>query len=229
MSNSFSSFIDTTGIDSRIYTRPALYGTAITAFFTALAQVFGWDFSTLELFAVWTSFICTFLCVFQSRWNYPVGIVSTTLLAVMFYQSNLLGSAILNVYLIPTLVYGWFVWGKDSETRKVEHVRLKDVPVYILVTGAVYLGAKYLITKFGGTLGALDAWLLVGSIFAQFLLDRKRIETWIVWIAVNVVSIYVYFNAGLYLVGLQFVAFLLNAVWGYYEWNRTMNSANRSE
>ena len=225
MSNGFAAIAAATGIkDRQMYTIPLVYGTSITAFFVLLANIFKWDFSTLEMFAVWTSFICTFLCVFQSRWNYPVGVVSTTLLAVMFYQSNLLGSAILNVYLIPTLIYGWFVWGKDSETRKVAHVSVKDVPTYLAVTAVVYLGAKYLINDFGGTLGTLDAWLLVGSIFAQFLLDRKRIETWVVWIAVNVVSIYVYFNAGLYLVGLQFIAFLLNAVWGYYEWNRTMKT-----
>ena len=88
-------------------------------------------------------------------------------------------------------------------------------------------GAKYLIEHFGGNLGTLDAGLLVGSVFAQFLLDRKRIETWFVWIAVNVVSIYVYFDSGLYLLGLQFIAFLINAVWGYMEWKRTMMEDQR--
>ena len=210
------------------YLIPVIGGTAITAFFYAIAAIFKWPFSTPELLAVWTSFICTFLCVYQSRWNYPVGIASTALLSYVFYQSNLLGSAALNIYLIPTLVYGWFIWGKDQTTRPVGKVRQKDLPAYLLVTAAVYLGAKYVIEKLGGTLGTLDAWLLVGSVFAQFLLDRKRIETWFVWIAVNIVSIYVYFDSGLYLLGLQFIAFLINAFWGFYEWNKTM-AANQAE
>lgn len=229
MSNSFNgitSLLDVKG--NARYAIPVVGGTAITAFFYAIAGVFNWPFSTPELLAVWTSFICTFLCVYQSRWNYPVGIASTSLLAYVFYQSDLLGSAALNLYLIPTLVYGWFIWGKDKTTRPVGKVKQSDLPIYLSVTAVVYLGAKYLIEHFGGNLGTLDAWLLVGSVFAQFLLDRKRIETWFVWIAVNVVSIYVYFNSELYLLGLQFVAFLINAVWGFHEWNKTMKADQKT-
>lgn len=68
----------------------------------------------------------------------------------------------------------------------------------------------------------LDGWLLVGTVLAQFLLDRKKIETWIVWVLVNVVSVYVYFNAGLYLLAAQFVLFLINAIVAWFQWRKSM-------
>jgi len=184
----------------------------------------GWitEVNYLELFAVFTSFSCTYLCVLESRWNYPVGIVSTAALALLFYQSSLLGSMAQNLYLIPTLMYGWYIWGNDQNTKPVEHVKLKTLPIYALVSAAIYAAILYTITKLGGEMAALDSVILVGSILAQFLLDRKKIETWIVWAVVNVIAIYTYYNAGLYFVTFQFIFFLANTIYGWYMWNRSM-------
>jgi nicotinamide mononucleotide transporter len=195
----------------------------VTAFLNIVVILFGWPQpGIIEQGAVFTSFMCTWLCVKQSRWNYPVGVISTILLAIVFLDQKLLGSAALNIYLIPTLIYGWFIWGKDEETKTVTRLDIsRAFPVYILVAGIVYGGAVFIIEKLGGELAGLDAMILFGSILAQFLLDRKKLETWFVWMIVNVISIYVYFNAGLYLLTLQFVYFLFNAILGYNKWKST--------
>lgn len=186
----------------------------------------GWitEINYLELAAVFTSFSCTYLCVVESRWNYPVGILSTALLAILFYQSNLLGSMAQNLYLIPTLMYGWFIWGQDNTTKPVEHVKAKHLPIYALVSGAIYAIILYTINRLGGEMATLDGIILVGSILAQFLLDRKKIETWFVWAVVNVIAIYTYFNAELYFVTFQFLFFLMNTAYGYFMWNRSMKN-----
>lgn len=199
-------------------------GSAITAALVGIAHTFNWQFSLVEMLAVWTSFICTLLCVYQSRWNYPVGIVSTALLSYSFFGAELYGSMALNLYLIPTLIYGWYVWGPDSDTRPVQSVQIQDIWKYVVATGIVFIGAVTLIKHFGGTLPAWDATILVGSVLAQFLLDRKKIETWAVWAAVNIVSIWLYFNSGLYLLGMQFVLFLGNTIYGYISWRKTLVS-----
>jgi len=175
-----------------------------------------------EILATLTSYICTYLCVVQSRWNYPVGIISTALLSVVFWQSSLYGSMALNIYLIPTLVYGYFVWNRDDDTKPVQHVKPLDLLGYLFWTAIAGFGAYKVVEYFGGTLALLDTSLMVGSIFAQFLLDRKKIETWFVWALVNIVSIYVYFNAGLYLLTFQFVVFLANTIYGYCKWRQTL-------
>lgn len=201
----------------------------LTMFSLILAHNMGWttfgENNLWEVAATFASFSCTYMCVMQTRWNYPMAVVSVMLLAYVFWQADLLASAILNVYLLPTVIIGYFMWGKDSNTKSVEHVRWNILPVYALFTVGAYLGAWGIVHYFGGELAALDSWLLIGSIFAQFLLDRKKIETWMVWISVNIVSIYVYFESGLYLLAIQFFFFLLNAVFGYYKWWRSMYAA----
>ncbi|TXG78541.1 nicotinamide mononucleotide transporter PnuC [Candidatus Dojkabacteria bacterium] len=200
-----------------------IIATVITAGLTIATQIFTeLPINYFELFAVFFSFACTWLCTRQVRFNYVFGVISTILLSITFWQANLLGSMALNLYLIPTVIYGWFIWGADSHPKPVEHVKLKTIPLYAIFTGLTWLGALGLIKFFGGEMAMLDGWLLVGSVFAQFLLDRKKIETWIIWISVNIVSVYVYFEAGLYLLAAQFALFLINAFIGYYQWNKTV-------
>jgi nicotinamide mononucleotide transporter len=128
----------------------------------------------------------------------------------------------LNVYLVPTLIYGWFIWGKDENTKPVEFVSWKMWPVYLGVTALTYLILYAITTKMNATLAYMDSFLLVGSILAQWLMDRKKIENWLIWTIVNVVSIYTYWEAGLVVLAIQFIFFLLNAFWGLYEWRRSM-------
>lgn len=176
-----------------------------------------------ETASVFFSFACTWLCTRQVRFNYVLAVISTSLLVITFWQSNLYGSMALNIYLIPTVIYGWFIWGKDTNPKPVEHVKPKNMILYVLFTALTWGGAFYIITAFGGKMVALDGWLLVGTVLAQFLLDRKKIETWIVWVLVNIVSIYVYFESGLYLLAAQFVLFLVNAIYAYFQWNKSIN------
>lgn len=172
--------------------------TGITGMLIVLTKMFTDDpLNWIETASVFFSFACTWLCTRQVRFNYVLGVISTTLLSITFWQAGLLGSMALNIYLIPTVIIGWFMWGKDSNPMPVQHVKLKKLPLYIGFTVVTWAGALAIINYFGGQMAALDGWLLVGTVLAQFFLDRKKIETWLVWIAVNVVSVYVYFEAGL--------------------------------
>jgi nicotinamide mononucleotide transporter len=129
---------------------------------------------------------------------------------------------ILNAYLTPTLIYGWIRWRADVRTRPVTRVALRWIPVYVLVTGTAFAGAVYFVTLAGGTFAVADSIILVGTILAQFLMDNKKIESWVVWIIVNLLAIWAYFGAGLAIAGLQYVFFLGNAVWALTVWRRSM-------
>lgn len=212
----------------KIFAESLGVGILFTVLSLVVADQMGWmsilKADPIEVFAAFTSYSCTYMCVMQSRWNYPMAVLSTTALAYVFWSSGLLASAALNLYLIPTVIYGYFIWGRDEDTRPVEHVKIKALYQYAFWTIVAYLGAWGLVTLLGGNFAPADSFLLVGSIFAQFLLDRKKIETWFIWIAVNIVSIYIYFESGLYLLAFQFVYFLANAVFGYYQWKKGINT-----
>lgn len=195
---------------------------------TALSYVVGiachWipGLNWLEVFAVFTSYSCTYLCVKERRINYPIGAVSSIAYAILFLQAGLVASAVLNAYLVPTLVYGWIRWRRDVNTRPVTHVQWKWVPVYLLIAIAGYSGAALLSTAVGGSMAWTDSLILAGSILAQFLLDNKKIENWIVWAVVNLFAIYTYWTIGLPLVAFQYVFFLANTAYGYVAWHKSL-------
>lgn len=171
---------------------------------------------------MFTSYCCTWLCIRQRRLNYPIGALSTAAYSVLFWKQGLVASAALNAYLTPSLLYGWVRWRADSQTRPVSHVAVRWLPVYIGATGAAYVGAVVIADALGGTFAAADSVILVGSILAQFLLDNKKVENWIVWFAVNIVAIWLYLTSGLAIAGLQYVLFLGTAVIGLHQWTRAL-------
>lgn len=200
---------------------------AVAAVLTTLSIIVGYtsgwvtDLNFLEILAVLTSYSCTYLFVVQTRACYIIGVITTILYTILFYQWNLLGSAVVNAYLSFQLLYGWFRWGRDDQTRPVTFIDWKWWPVYLIVSSATYLGAAGIISWFGGTYAPWDAGIMFGTILAQFLLDNKKLETWLIWAIVNVAAITLYSTQGLYLVAFQYVFFLLNTIYGYYSWNRT--------
>lgn len=222
-----SRFFDNRTTSSRLDLIDSIWiGVALTALSYIVGRLANWGgvgINWLEIFAVATSYTCTYLCVKERRINYPIGAASTAAYTILFLQSHLYASAVLNAYLTPALIYGWFRWRQDRETRPVRHVQLKWIPAYVLVTAAAYYLAAEISTALGGTLAWTDSAILAGSILAQFLLDNKKLENWYVWLVVDGIAIYEYFHTGLYLVGFQYAFFFLNTLYGLYVWGRSMH------
>ena len=197
--------------------------TVLTAFSYLVGLQMDWiaEVSWLEAFAVFTSYACTFLCVVERRINYPIGAISTLAYCVLFYQFDLLASMAINAFLVVYLLYGWFRWRSDSNARPVTFMTIPQWAIHIAVAAVGYGIIVALATYFGGTLAWTDSFILAGTVLAQFMLDNKKQETWIIWALVNVLAIYTYFNVGLALVGFQYIFFLMNTVYGWVMWNKS--------
>ena len=203
---------------------------------TALSYVVGlqagWitELNWLEVFAVFTSYSCTWLCTRQSRWNYPVGVVTTAAYSLLFWQWGMTALAIFNIYLVVSLAYGWFRWGADTKTRRVTRIPKVWYTAYGVVGLAIlalFLYANQLFNPTGITeLNPIDVGLAVASGVAQLMLDNKKLENWTVWALINIVSIPFFMYSGLTLVAFQYVFFLANTVIGHVQWKRTMETAN---
>lgn len=198
-------------------------GVVLTALSFAVGLGAGWitSLNWLEVFAVFTSYAATFLCVVERRANYPFGAVSTAAYCVLFYQYGLLASMAINGFLAVYLVYGWVRWKTDTDTRPVTRMSLPGWAVSIAVAGLGYGIVVALASALGGALAWSDSVILAGTILAQFMLDNKKLENWAIWAVVNVFAIYTYFTAGLALAGFQYVFFLLNTAYGFYMWKQS--------
>jgi nicotinamide mononucleotide transporter len=208
-----------------------IIGVVLTALSYGVGLGAGWitSLSLLEAFAVFTSYVCTFLCVMERRINYPIGAISTTAYCILFYQYGLLASMAINAFLAVYLAYGWIRWRGDADTRPVTRMTGLNWLTHIAVAGAGYLVIVGLATAFGGTLAWTDSVIFAGTVLAQFMLDNKKLENWIIWALVNVFAIYTYATAGLALVAFQYIFFLLNTGYGFYTWKRAKNDYLRSE
>lgn len=204
-----------------------IQGTVIGVVLTGLSYLIGLQFnwidavSYLEAFAVFTSYVCTFLCVVERRINYPIGAVSTAAYCLLFYQFGLYASMAINAFLAVYLVYGWYRWRSDDNTRPVTTMNLAQWVVYIVVAGIGYLIVALIASSLGGALAWTDSFILAGTILAQFMLDNKKLENWGVWALVNIFAIYTYFHAGLALAGFQYIFFLANTVYGFVMWRKS--------
>lgn len=188
----------------------------------------GWitELNWLEVFAVFTSYSCTWLCTRQSRWNYPIGVVTTAAYSLLFWQWAMPALAIFNLYLVFSLVYGWFRWGSDSNTRPVTRIEPKWYAGYGLVGLAIlglFLAVNALVNPTGiSALNPIDVGLAVASGIAQLMLDNKKLENWSLWATINVVSIPFFLYSGLALVAFQYLFFLGNTVIGHVQWKKSM-------
>lgn len=188
-----------------------------------------YTFSWLEITAVALNYGATYLSIKRRRFFYLIGIVASAMYAVVYGQVGLLASAVLSMYLTLSLVYGWLRWGKDTKSRPIHHISLKWVPAYIAATLVFWFGAFLIVRALGGELPFWDAWILVLTILAQFMLDNKVIETWFVWVAVNIFGFFVYANYELWFATVQQVLFGLANVWGYLAWRKAMRAENLSD
>lgn len=202
-----------------------VFGTGLTALTYVIGFGAGWadihNPNWLEFFAVWTSYICTLLCVYQSRWNYPIGAVSTIISAILFYQIDLPAVGLFNILLSINLIYGWFRWRNDDDTRPVGEPSMTWWIGYAGIAAATYVLVTVVNSHYGYSQTWLDITTAVVYAVAQAMLDNKHKTSWVVFFILNVLSIYLFFKQGLYFVALQYVAFLLNTLYGYYEWNKS--------
>lgn len=181
--------------------------------------------STLEIFATIFTVLCVILAVKRSTLQYPIGIIGTILYFFVFYNVQLYASAGLQIFFLFVQIYGWWYWLKGDKGKKPKIMNMDGSWItWGCIIGIIFIFSGNLLNTFtNANMARLDSMIFGFSIFAQFLLDRKKIETWFVWAVVNVISIFVYFNQGLMLTGWLYTFLLINTIWGYFEWKKHLN------
>jgi len=180
--------------------------------------------SPVEAVAAALGLACVLLYVRQNLWCWPVGLAQVTLYAWVFFDARLYSDAGLQVVWIVLQLYGWLHWlnggpaGRDSlPVGRIGRVAAAACTVLVL---ALTAGLGTLTSLFGAALPYADAFATAMSLVAQFLIGRKILESWLVWIAVDVVSIAIYLDRALYVTAGLYVVFLGLAVRGYLVWRR---------
>lgn len=216
----------------------------LLVFFAAnLYLYFAWNDTLLGLISSLAGMLCVVLVAKGKISNYFFGIVQTSSYAYISYGYGLYGEVMLNaLFYLPVQFIGLFLWSKHKVDKsaageEIAVLRLsKSGWAKTIVVSAVGIAAYAVgLNVIGGKAVGLDSATTVLSIVAQILMLRRFAEQWILWIAVNVLSIvmwaYVLATQGGndYTVLVMWTAFLINSVYGYVNWVKLGNAqAERS-
>jgi nicotinamide mononucleotide transporter len=185
--------------------------------------------SLLELFAAIVGAVSVWLSVRQNILSWPTAIVNVILYVVVFYQAKLYADMGLQVVYAVLSIYGWYEWLYGGEGRSELHVTrtgpgLAALLTLIALSGSVLLGTL-LRHATDAALPYMDSFLSSTSLVAQWMMTRKKLENWLVWIAVDVLYVGMFIFKGLYLTAGLYLVFLALAVKGYVDWRRSMRVA----
>jgi len=178
----------------------------------------------LEIIAVALGLANVGLLVRRSIWNYPFGMAMVALYFVIFREAKLYGEAGLQVFFFVVQGWGWWLWARAGGMAQMVDVtwmgwRARAAALVLVAASSVGIG--WTMASFtDAALPYADAAIAGASVVAQVLLAVRRVENWVLWIAIDVLSVGVYLNRELYLTAGLYVAFLVLAATGLREWAR---------
>jgi nicotinamide mononucleotide transporter len=182
-------------------------------------ELLGDAVSWAELFGFVTGIACVALAVAQRIETFPVGIANNVFFVILFADARLYADAGLQIVYIALGVMGWWIWA----TRARSPLAVERASPRLLVAIALGVGVATLILipilrAAHGAAPGWDALTTSMSLGAQVLLNLKRLETWFVWIAVDIIYVPLYFSRDLNLTALVYIVFLLLCIQGYRQW-----------
>jgi nicotinamide mononucleotide transporter len=171
-----------------------------------------------------TGAICVWLVVKESPWNFPIAMINVASFSVVFYQQQLYAAAGLQLVYFVLSGIGWWMWlfgGHRGEPLRVSRVSFFELALIVALVALSTWGLSHLLHASGGRLHQVDALTTSMSFGSQWLLNRKRLENWIGWIAVDIIYVPFYLASGLRLTAMLYAIYLVMAVMGWREWKRS--------
>lgn len=172
------------------------------------------------------------LQVKENIWGWPIGIANNLFYIVVFLTAKLYADMGLQVVYIVISLYGWWNWfhrapgGEKAVIRRLHLVEGAILTVAILA-GAAFL--RWLLSRYtDSTVPFWDGTTTAISLAAQYMLGRKHLENWLVWIGVDVVYIGLYVYKHLYLTSFLYFIFLLMCIAGFVQWRKVIGREGQS-
>jgi nicotinamide mononucleotide transporter len=191
-------------------------------------------FTVLDTPVSWTEFLgfgsgalCVWLVARQHIANWPIGIANNVLFVLLFTQAGLYADAGLQVVFITLAAYGWWTWthggGPGSSVLPVRRTTRTEW-TWLLAAGVVATLALTLLLDHAtdSTVPFWDALTTALSLMATYGQCRKRLESWWLWIAADVVYVPLYAHKELYLTSLLYIGFMALCVAGLLNWSRDL-------
>lgn len=188
--------------------------------------------STIEIIANVFTVICIFLAGRNSVHTWWTGIVACTAFIWVFFGAKLYADMVLQLFFIASSAYGWWVWAERKNQPAVPITKSdRQYLAYLSIIAALgvigFSSALALFTDAAYPL--IDSGVLCLSVVGQLLMANRKIENWPVWVAVNTLSVPLFYSRELYLTAGLYAIFWFHAWYAWYNWNKEMKAQNVQE
>jgi len=205
--------------------------------------VLGYPMSYIELSATLLIVIYVQLLTRKIIWAWPLGIFTFSLFACLFYQVRLYSDFFEQFYYIGNCFYGWYIWlaaRKKAEQGGPEFgvslltARGRLIAAAIIIFGGIAAG--FIVSRLHSWLPSLfpqpaaypyiDAAATIIGFVAAAIMTHRKIEAWLLWLCVNSICIWLYYNRDVKFVAILYIFFLAFAVNGLITWGKEMRRKN---
>lgn len=188
-------------------------------------SLFGLSTTPLELVSFLLALLTVWLNIRQNHWAWLFAILSSLLYAAVFADARLYGDTGLQFVFVAVSVWGWYQWlrgGQQHRPLQVSYLDRSGWARALLGWLAGFVFLSWFLHRYTDTdVPHMDAFLTAGSLVGQFLLSRKKIENWLVWILVDVLYVGLYLYKHLALTAMLYGLFVVMAAAGWQRWRRT--------
>lgn len=170
-----------------------------------------------------TGAACVLLAARRNVWTYPLGIANNLVFLAVFVPAGLYAAAGLQLVYLGLGVHGWLRWTRGVEQQRTYIARTpRRAVIWLIVAGVAGAAVlAWLLTTFTDSQVALaDAVTTSASLVAQYMLNRKWIENWFVWIGVDIAFVMLSIATGLWIIAALYALFIALCVFGLRSWRR---------
>jgi nicotinamide mononucleotide transporter len=170
-----------------------------------------------------TGVLCVWLTARANILNFPLGILNSAILGLVFLEQRLFADATLQIVFIVLSVMGWWQWYHHrhaQESSPVFATTLREQLVLLGIGAVTTLALWQMLVSLKGAAPPVDALITVLSLCAQWQLNRRQLSNWAWWIVVDLISVPLYWSRGLPLIAGLYVIFLLICLKGWWHWSR---------
>ena len=195
--------------------------------FTPAFTFWGFPTTWFEITAVVLALAMVGCNIRQIHWGWPLAIISSLMYFALFWRSKLYGDSALQIFFAVVAFWGWFQWLRgrraDGSPLRVSRLTQRGLALTLAACAMLWPATSLFLKTYTDTdVPWWDAFPTAVSLVGQFLLGRKYIENWAVWILVNVVSVALFAYKGLWLTVGLYAIFIALSVVGWRAWKRAL-------
>lgn len=184
--------------------------------------------SYLEIFGFATGLVCVYFNAKENILGWPTAMLAVAVYGFIFFENKLYADMGLQIFFFIQSFYGLCLWFQRKGDKKI-NIQTIHFTDWLLVTGAViifYFIIYFVLTAFtDASMPVLDSITTSLSIVASYLLAKKKVENWILWLVADFIYVFMYYEKALFLTAALYLIYLFLASYGYYNWRRLMKEA----